>query len=239
MTNSKLTTAQVSPSITDLEEAASDRPRYLVFCVGVQRELVHAMRNAYRSFTSQSSSLIAPPGNGYDVKIIGFYDDRFDRVFKAVGLSPNLVILGDGLRPPYPRSMKSWMNQHKPSVMRIDKKEIDPTLLPHEDYYLSIYSVMPESMAVNSWRVSNEIDYGILLNLNYRREIKIEDFDNHVIDLAQVDLDSQVDLDDSEPTGRDTSAMLISNLGDLGARSAASVLAGVLAGSIIVTNLNI
>lgn len=238
MANSKLTTDQVSPSITDLEDTP-ERPRYLVFCVGVQRELVHAMRNAYRSFTSQSSSLIATPGCGYDVKIIGFYDDRLDRVFKAVGLSPNLVILGDGLRPPYPKFMKSWMNQHKPSVMRIDKKEIDPTLLPHEDYYLSIYSVMPEELTVNSWRVSNEIDYGILLNLNYRREIKIEDFDNHVIDVSKIDLDSQVDVDEHEPTGRDTTAMLISNLGDLGTRAAATLLTSAFAGSVLANAIKI
>jgi hypothetical protein len=220
--NDKLTTEQVSPSITDLEEPA-ERPRYLVFCVGLDRARVHAMRNAYRSFIGQSSSLIAPPGVGYDVKIIGFYDDRFDRVFKAVGLSPNLVILGPGLKPPYPAFMKNWMKRHKPSVLRVDPLELDPTRLENEDYYLSIYSVMPELVTDNSWRVSNEIDYGILLNLNYRREIKIEDFDSHVVDLSSVDLDSACDADERD--GRDSAAMLLSNLGDLGSHAAIAALA--------------
>jgi hypothetical protein len=54
--------------------------------------------------------------------------------------------------------------------------------------------VIDKSKVDDSWRVSNEIDYGILVNLNYRRAVKIEDFDHHVVCLDDIDTDSSFDI---------------------------------------------
>lgn len=182
----------VSPSISELATAPS-RPRYLVFCAGLDRMLVHNIRNAYQMSYSQSSSLLASPGVGYDVRIIGFYSQDTECLFKHINLVPNLLILGPGFKAPYSEIVKKWLNEKHPSVMRVDETETDPTRLPHDEYYLRTYTVMPYSETSNTWRVTNEIDYGILVNLNWRREIKIEDFDHHTIKIEDADSESCFD----------------------------------------------
>jgi hypothetical protein len=182
----------VSPSISELAIAPS-RPRYLVFCAGLDRTFVHRIRNAYQTSYSQSSSLLASPGVGYDVRIIGFYSQDAECLFKHVNLVPNLLILGSGFKAPYSKVVKKWLNDKHPSVMRVDEAETDPTRLPHDEYYLRTYTVMPYGETSNTWRVTNEIDYGILVNLNWRREIKIEDFDHHTIKIDDFDSESSSD----------------------------------------------
>lgn len=229
--SNKLPQEAISESIKELEKPAQ-RPRYLVFCAGLSRESVHAIRDTYRDFVSQSSGILAAPGSGYDVKIYGFYDDRLEKIFKAVGLTPNLLILGQGIRSPYPKFMKTWLKEHKPSVLRIDDEDGDSTLLPHDDYYLSIYSVLGQKSLTNTWRISNEIDYGILLNLNYRREVKIEDYDHHTLNLGEVDLDSNFDAGDLH----DTKAFLRSDIANVKAGAglaSAAAFFGSLAASLV------
>lgn len=220
--NHKLPTDKVSSVISELEEPAS-RPRYLVFCAGLDRSVVHALRNAYETHVSQSSSLLSAPGTGYDVKIIGFYNVNLESIFNSLRLTPNLLILGPGLKAPYPKYVKEWISERHPSVMRIDEVEIDPTRLPREEYYLRTYSVVPLSQVSNRWRVANELDYGILVNLNWRRDIKIEDFDHHVINLNEIELDSSCDVEPDEARikqAKDTSFFMRPdikvNLGSIG-----------------------
>ena len=191
----KIESTDVSPSIKDLEKAP-ERPRYLVFCVGLSVQVVHQLRNAYRVNNSAASGLLSQSESGYDMKIIGFYSRNLEAIFNNMRLRPNLLILGPGLQAPYPQFVKDWVSEQHPSVMRVAETEVNASSLPHEEYYLRTYSVLPFTKLLDGHRIAEEIDYGVLVNLNYRRDIKIEDFDHHVISLGDIDLGSTHEADE-------------------------------------------
>jgi hypothetical protein len=175
-------------------------PRYVIFCVGFTQEQVHDIRETYKTGTSVCSTLLSSSGN-YDVKIVGFHTRKLDAIFNNMRFKPNLLILGPGLQAPYQTFVKDWIAWAHPSVMRIAERRVEIQQLSHEDYYLRTFSVLPFSQIHDVTKLVNEIDYGILVNLNWRREVKIEDFDHHMIKLE--DVGSDVDLNEEDLEERD------------------------------------
>lgn len=175
----------------------NSNPRYVVFCVGLSQEHVDAVRETYQTGTSACSALLSP-SNRYEVKIVGFHTRKLDAVFNNMRLKPNLLILGPGLQAPYPAFVKDWITWAHPSVMRMAEHSISIQQLSHEDYYLRTFSVLSFDQTHDATKLANEIDYGILVNLNWRREVKIEDFDHHMIKLDDVGSDLDLDTEDLE-----------------------------------------
>jgi hypothetical protein len=181
----------------DDSDRSSLKPRYVIFCVGLSHDHVNELREAYMPNVSACGALLSP-SNEYDVKIVGFHTRKLDTVFNNLRFKPNLLILGPDLQAPYPAFVKDWITWAHPSVMRIAERRIEIQQLSHEDYYLRTFSVLPFSQTNDRMKVAEEIDYGILVNLNWRREVKIEDFDHHMIKLEDVGSTADLDEEDSE-----------------------------------------
>lgn len=167
--------AEVSADIETLKRDGV--PRFVVYCLGVKREHVHMMRNAYRHQHSRSAPLLEKAVGDYNVKVIGFYSSNYFRLVSELSVTPHVLVLGPDFQAPYTREFKAWVRSKTPSVLRLLPKKIPVTALPNHDYYLNVYSVLALGDVGNSDVVSSEFDYGALIHLNYKRYVNFSDDD--------------------------------------------------------------
>lgn len=162
----------VSPCITGIKVAET----YLVCCVGVDRDTTHVIRNAYRYGISNSAALLAQHKPDYVVKIIGIYNEETyeDILGRVLPLKPSLLILGRQFQAPYSPRFRDLVRRYEPAIMRMGKTRLPISEMPDPDYYLGTYAVFPESDISDSAAVSNDIDYGILVNLNMHKHVSVE-----------------------------------------------------------------
>lgn len=136
-----------SPGLDELLTSGQDLNP--VFCIGLSRDEVHKMRNAYMSLLD------------LEVRVYGFYNNH-NIVPKRVGVVPRVLVLsGIDLGSDESIELKRYIRLHRIPVLRVldDRKALVD--LPRSDYYSGVYETLARRDISDATTVTALIELGI------------------------------------------------------------------------------
>lgn len=136
-----------SPGLDELLTSGQDLNP--VFCIGLSRDEVHKMRNAYMSLLD------------LEVRVYGFYNNH-NIVPKRVGVVPRILVLsGIDLGIDESIELKRYIRLHRIPVLRVldDRKALVD--LPRSDYYSGVYETLARRDISDATTVTALIELGI------------------------------------------------------------------------------
>ena len=136
-----------------------------VFCIGLSRTDVHAMRNSYISYTDD-----------YDVRIIGFYSNH-NIIPKRLGVVPRVLVLKD---VEIAGELRTYIRKNRIPVLRILQQRTALVNLPFSDYYSGVYETLAYDDVRNSRLVTSMIELGVrIYNRNRGDNTDMSEFARH------------------------------------------------------------
>lgn len=156
--------------------------RFVTYCLGLDDSQTHQIREAYRHNRSAfAESMIKTTALSYSMSIVNMHVHDADQAFELLSTvvdtaaAPHVLVLGEAFQAPYSRTFSSWVHTAKPSIVRVQERKIPVTELPCEEYYLGTYAVLGEDDIDDTDVVSDTLDYGVLVHLNSRRYVVLDD----------------------------------------------------------------
>lgn len=156
--------------------------RFVTYCLGLEPQQTYRLREAYRHNRSEfAGTLVKATALPYNMTIVNMHVNDADQAFAmlstvvATAAAPHVLVLGEGFQAPYSRTFTDWVHAAKPSIVRVQEHKVPVTELPCEEYYLGTYAVLADTELVDSETVSATLDYGVLVHMNSRRYVVLDD----------------------------------------------------------------
>jgi hypothetical protein len=137
-----------SPDLDDLLRSGSVDINP-VFCIGLSRDEVHKMRNAYMSYLD------------LEVRVYGFYNNH-NIIPKRVGIAPRILVLSDiDLGSDDSLELKRYVRSNRIPILRVLDERKTLVDLPKSDYYTGVYETIARRDLGDATTVTTLIELGI------------------------------------------------------------------------------
>jgi hypothetical protein len=162
---SSFDSGKYSPTLDDIlnkpvnsSDVANINP---IFCVGLNRNDVHALRNAFMSYMDE------------EVRIYGFYNNH-NIIPQRVGLLPRVLVVNT---VPIVGDLRHYVTRNRIPVLRVLDERCQLVQLPYSDYYSGVYETVAHTDLSNSKVVTSMVELGIrIFNRNRGSNSEMSEF---------------------------------------------------------------